>query len=144
MPRRRQKKQDPVKGKAIRFARGTYEGLEGWLDKANKTSKESGQVWVIVNDTQYEEEVHTRVLKTSIRKPRSKPSTWAEAAIQQHPRLNKKINELAYLLASFKVSGANETSVLQHIAAEVDHYRTAGGVKKVNSVDWSGPNIIEM
>ena len=120
MPRKSHKKQDPVKGKPIRFVRGTYQGLEGWVDKANKASKKSGQIWVIVDDVDYKEEIHTQVLRTYIQNERSTPSSWAEAAVEQHPKLDESITNLAFLLASFNVSTYNESCCLTLIATEVD------------------------
>jgi hypothetical protein len=81
MPRRRQQKRPPVQRREIRFVRGTYKGCTGWVDTANKTKR--GWVWVVVDGKDYEEEVHARVWKISVRESHKAPMPSAEAAIQQ-------------------------------------------------------------
>jgi hypothetical protein len=98
MPRRRQQKRPPTKGREIRFVRGTYKGCTGWLDSANKTKKD--WVWVVVDDKDYEEEVHARVWKSSVRESHKAPTTWAEAAVQQHPEIEFAIIEVSCMFAT--------------------------------------------
>jgi hypothetical protein len=98
MPRRRQQKRPTVKGREVRFVRGTYKGCTGWVDSANKTKK--GWVWVVVDDEDYEEEVHARVWKSSIRESHKAPTTWAEAAVQQHPEIEFAIIEVSRMFAT--------------------------------------------
>jgi hypothetical protein len=98
MPRRRQHKMPPVHGREIRFVRGTYKGCNGWVDTANKTKR--GWVWVVVDDKDYEEEVHARVWKSSVREIHKAPTNWAEAAIQQHPEIEFAIIEVSRMFAT--------------------------------------------
>jgi hypothetical protein len=81
MPRRGKGKKPYVKGREVRFVPGTYKGCNGWIDSANK--KKQGWVWTVVADEDYEEEVHARVQKSSVREKHKPPTNWAEAAIRR-------------------------------------------------------------
>jgi hypothetical protein len=98
MPRRRQQKMPPDQGREIRFVHGTYEGCTGWIDTPNNTKR--GWVWVVVDDKSYEEEVHARVWKSSVRESHKAPTTWAEAAIQQHPEIEFSVIEVWRMFAT--------------------------------------------
>jgi hypothetical protein len=124
MPRRTQKK-PPVKGDAIRFIRGSFKECTGWLDTANKSKRRSKMIWVVVNDEDYDEEVHAHVWRTSIREPHKVPVTWAEAAVQQHPEIEAAVIEMARLFAS--CSMADETSVMELIGEEITRAQTETG-----------------
>ena len=50
------------------------------------------------------QEYDTRVLTTSIGRPRTKPTTYAEAVIQQHPDIEKMMDKLCRELAKCKLS----------------------------------------
>ena len=116
--RRRQQKRPPVKGREIRFVRATYKGCTGWVDTANKAKR--GWVWVIVDDKDYEEEVHTRVWKSSVRETHKTPTTWAEAATQQHPDIEFAVIELSRMFAT--CTNLNDTSwesVVQLLGREI-------------------------
>jgi hypothetical protein len=59
-----------------------YKEFTGWLDafdKANKSKRKSKMIWVVVNDEDYDEEIHTKVCQTSIRERQKVPTTWAQA-----------------------------------------------------------------
>jgi hypothetical protein len=102
MPRRGKEKKPHVKGREIRFVRGTYIGCNGWIDSANKTKK--GWVWTVVDDEDYEEEVHARVQKSSVREKHKPPTNWAEAAIQAHPEIDFAIIELSRMFVKLQHS----------------------------------------
>jgi hypothetical protein len=120
MPRRTAEKKAPERGKEIRFTRGTYKGCVGWLDKANKAKRKSKMIYVIVEDQDYGEEVHTRVWRSSYRERHKVPTTWAEAAVQQHPEIEDAVFETARLFASCRISGdENEKTVMDFIATEI-------------------------
>jgi hypothetical protein len=114
MSRRTKKKKQPVKGGEIRFIRGTYKECTGF---ANKSKKKSKMIWVVVNDEDYDEEVHTQVWRTSIRERHKVPVTWAEAAVQQHPEIEAAVIEVARLFASCSI--ADENSVMKLIGEEI-------------------------
>jgi hypothetical protein len=122
MPRRnhRKEKRAPEKGKEIRFIRGSYEGCIGWLDKANKSKKKSKMVHVIIvdDDEECDEEVHTKVWRSSFCERHKAPTTWAQAAVQQHPEIEKAVIEAAKLFASCII--ADEKSVMDYFAFEIE------------------------
>ncbi len=77
-------------------------------------------IYVIVDDQDYGEEVHTRVWRSSYRERHKVPTTWAEAAVQQHPEIEDAVFETAQLFASCKISGdENEKTVMDFIATEI-------------------------
>ena len=115
---RRKEKQAYVKGREIRFVRGTYKGCKGWIDKANKTKK--GWVWTIVNDEDYEEERHARVQKSSVREKHEPPTNWAQAAIQTHPEIDFAIIELSRMFATCNtLTDASWGAVTRHLVDEI-------------------------
>jgi hypothetical protein len=123
MPRK--EKKQPTKGNEIRFIRGTYKGCTGWLDTANKSKKKSKTIWVVVNDEEddeYNEEIHTKVWRTSIREKPKAPTTWAEAAVQQHPEIEDALLEVARLFATCEI--ADENSVIALIGTEIQRAQT--------------------
>jgi hypothetical protein len=122
MPRRREEKKAPIKGEEIRFIRGTYKGLTGWSDTANKSKKKSKMIWVVVKDEDYDEEIHTKVWRTSIREMQKVPTTWAQAAVQQHQEIEDAVIEVARLFASCSI--ADETSVIELIGKEIRRAQT--------------------
>ena len=95
MPRRTEKKREPAKGGGICFIRGTYKGCTGWLDTANKSKKKSKMVWVVVNNEDYNEEVHTKVWQSLIWERHKVPKMWAETAFQQHPENEDALIKMA-------------------------------------------------
>jgi hypothetical protein len=112
----------PIKEDEIRFVRGTYKDLTGWLDKANKSKRKSKMIWVIVNDEDYGEEIHTRVWRSLIRERQKVPTTWAQAAVQQHPEIEDAVIQVARLFASCSI--ADETSVIELIGNESKRAQT--------------------
>jgi hypothetical protein len=122
MPRRKEGKNPPIKGDEIRFIRGTYKDLDGWLDTANKSKRKSKTIWVVVDDEDYQEEIHTKVWRSSIRARQIAPKTWAEAAVQQHPEIEDAVIEVARLFASCLI--ADEKSVIELIGNEIRQAQT--------------------
>jgi hypothetical protein len=117
LPRRRKQKWPFVKGGESRFARGTYKGCTGWIGLANKAKKD--WVWVVVDDQDYEEEAHTRVWKSSIHEAHKAPTTWAEAAIQQHPEIEEAIIQVSRLFATCNMDQPAWTSVINFIGNKI-------------------------
>ena len=89
---------DQRKGERIRFMRGTYKGQFGWKDtKEGETKK---QVYVILEDGKT-----TRVNKTSVQTlpdVDNEPDTFEEAILQQVPKVNELMTELALELSKIK------------------------------------------
>lgn len=91
------------KGDSIRFKSGSYRGRTGWLD-ADKGSTER-QVYVCVD--MGNKEFWTRVSKESIAPPYEQPSTFEEAALQQHPEIERMMDKLVRDLARCGINGGS-------------------------------------
>jgi hypothetical protein len=87
------------KGREIKITRGEYKGMKGWLDADAKQLKK--QVYIIISIREGED-LGKRVWKSSIRS-RSRPASWEEAIIDQHPDIDGKLDELANLLAKCEI-----------------------------------------
>ena len=98
------------KGDEIRFVKGTYQGRNGWLNK-NRRSKKSRYSYVIV-DLEEEGEKPTRVLTTSIRKPHKVPTSFEEAALQQHPDIELAMIRLCEMWAECGLNDGNNATRL--------------------------------
>ena len=98
----------PSRGR--QFASSVARTLGALDDTANKC-KRSKLIWVVVNDEDYDEEVHTKVWQTSIRESLKQPETWAEAAVQQHPEIEAAVIEVARLFATCPI--ADEIAVME-------------------------------
>jgi hypothetical protein len=84
---------------------------------ANKAKK--NWVWVVVDDQDYEEEAHTRVWKSLIHEAHKAPTTWAEAAIQQHPEIEEAIIQVSRLFATCNMDQPAWTSVINFIGNKI-------------------------
>jgi hypothetical protein len=87
-----------VKGDQIRFIGGTYEGLNGWLNKSKKSK--DGWVYVIVQEVDEVDgtpvNLHpARVQLFSIASPLVEPKNAAEAFLQYHTDVDKVLTNLA-------------------------------------------------
>jgi hypothetical protein len=98
------------KGDPIRFVKGSYAGLTGWINKARK-KKRNGYINVIVLlEDGTEKKTHVR--KGSSREPQSSPSSYEEAILQQHPDIEKKMTELASMFAACNVMDDQKAAAL--------------------------------
>jgi hypothetical protein len=102
------------KGDAIRFVKGKYAGLAGWIDKNKKKKKNSFYRDVIVMlDDDSGEEKNTRVKISSYRKKAfADPRTFAEACVIQHPDIERTMIELAVMFAQCGIYQNDETLLL--------------------------------
>lgn len=101
MPRRDYNKKPEVCGSEIYFKRGKYEGLRGWHD--DEFIDTGSRVYVVVelSDGKFR---RTFVKTTSIAtKVKSPPSDYAQAIIQQQPKIEKLLDDLAVQLAMIHV-----------------------------------------
>jgi hypothetical protein len=87
------------KGGKIRFVKGTYVGKTGWYAERGMTSH---QVYVIVD--MGDEQLEARVNQDSVRRD-SVPSSYLDAALQQHHELEALMGKLVLLLARCKIEG---------------------------------------
>jgi hypothetical protein len=103
------------KGAAIRFVKGTYAGMNGWIDNSKKKKKKGSLYRSVIVDWQDDddddntEEFQTKVRESSIRNAwTDNPQTLEEAAIMQHPDIEKAMIELAEKFASIGCNVKNE------------------------------------
>jgi hypothetical protein len=114
------------KGEPVRFVKGKYEGLTGWIDKGKKSKKKGFYQNVIValdadeNGMDESKLKATYVKISSLRKPfPSEPRTFEEAAVMQHQDLEKAMIDLADMFA--KLGGSvNHNEVMRLFAAELN------------------------
>jgi hypothetical protein len=79
------------KGDAVRFVKGKYKGLTGWIDKDWKTeAPDSDYVGVVVVKKSGTEKA-TYVKRSSVRPVHKNPRCFEEAAIQQHKELEQAL-----------------------------------------------------
>lgn len=71
------------KGDAIRFIRGTYKKLGGWIDKSKKKGSVKKSPVIVHNEDGTEHQ--TKIERASYRSAHRTPKSYGEAAIQQHP-----------------------------------------------------------
>jgi hypothetical protein len=116
------------KGKAIRFVKGKYEGLNGWIDKSKRSKKKGYQHVIVELDADPDDEnlmgepelKATYVKITSLRKQfSSEPRTFEEAALRQHKDIEKAMIDLADMFA--KLGGnVNNNEVMRLFTAELN------------------------
>ena len=93
------------KGEPLRFKKGKYVGQLGWKD--NKGPILGVQVYCIVQKRDGGLK-RVRVNQTSVASRRAEPTTFLEAAIQQHPDLDIAMDKLAGLLAKCSINHSPE------------------------------------
>jgi hypothetical protein len=100
------------KGTAIRFVKGKYAGLEGWIDKRKKKKKKSFYRNVVVqleDEDGDAEEKETYVKISSYRKQFSGSArTFEEAAVMQHSDIERAMIDLAEMFAQCAVRDNQE------------------------------------
>jgi hypothetical protein len=106
-------KATPVKGEPIRFTGGKYLGCTGWLDSAN--GETDAMYYVIVAKYKGKEDKPTRVLKKSVEAAhKGDPASRAGAILEQQPKIEKLMKELAWSLAKCRPSD-NDMHNLQEL-----------------------------
>jgi hypothetical protein len=109
-----------AKGDAIRFVKGKYAGLEGWIDKGKKKQKKSFFQNVIVRLE--DEEKATYVKISSYRRQFSGAArTYEEAAMMQHSDIERAMIDLAEMFAQCAVR--NNTEALRLFNDELNSAR---------------------
>lgn len=138
------------KGSEIRFVKGTYAGMHGWIDKDKKKKKGSAYRNVIVDykakDGDDEDGIYqTRVKESSYRKLWTQPKTFEEAALQQHPDIEKAMITLAEMFAQCGSDLSND-GVLQLFHEELTrakaHIKGLGSKARYRYVLFGGENTI--
>jgi hypothetical protein len=132
------------KGEEIRFVKGKYAGLSGWIDRSKKKKKNSCFRSVIVGldneDDDFEEEKATRVKISSFRKQVSgDPRTFEEAAVMQHKDIEKAMIDLATMFAQCAVQDTNEVLRLfnTELALALEFQKKLGSKARYRGVAFS-------
>jgi hypothetical protein len=116
------------KGMEIRFVKGKYAGLSGWIDKSKKTKKGSFFRHVIVqleHDDDDDghisvEELATRVKLSSFRKKwAAQPTSFVEAIYMQHPDIERAMIELAEMFAQTSMADTDEVLLVFESELEI-------------------------
>ena len=119
---------DKFKGAAIRFVKGKYAGMNGWVDKEGPKDVAGPYRRVIVNKPVPDEEdedklsfveLRTKVMETSIRNRHpTEPSTYEEAMFMQNPDIEEAMVAFAAMLAQCALFSNHE--ILRVFAQELD------------------------
>lgn len=75
------------KGEKIRFVKGNYKGLAGWVDKSKKKGTPRKKPVIVHNKDGSEHQ--TKVERASYRAVWGTPKSYGEAAIQQNPDMEQ-------------------------------------------------------
>jgi hypothetical protein len=124
-------------GKPIRFVKGTYAGLTGWIDNRKKPKEGSTNTPVIV---QLGEDTFkaTRVKRASFRNPFTPPATKEMAAIQQHPDIELATIKLAEMWA--EIGDIDKKAAAQLLTTEIEFamklQNKLKGKARYRSVEW--------
>jgi hypothetical protein len=112
------------RGEEIRFVAGTYVGYKGWIDNSRELTPASFPVIVHAFKKKDGSTVDkaTTVRRTSVRSADiSTPTSYAEAVMQQHPKIDHAMEKLCRQLAKCEMSdlGTSEYSVLLMFTAKL-------------------------
>jgi hypothetical protein len=119
------------RGAEIRFVGGTYIGYKGWVDNSKEETAKSTPV--IVHSFKKKDgsvvDKATTVRKTSIRPAVIQaPTSYAEAILQQHPKIEQMLDKLCTKLA--KCEAGNSGNSLH----EVFHKKMLAAIAKQNAL----------
>lgn len=128
------------KGQAIRFVKGTYAGQTGWYNSVNNTK--SGIYCSVIVPMKSGAEKATRVLKSSIRAPFADPTTFEEAALQQHPDLELAMINLAEMFVQCGVTRSTEAMKLldAELTEAYSRFKLLGNKARYRGVDFHPDN----
>jgi hypothetical protein len=124
------------KGNEIRFVRGKYIGLLGWInaDEVNTRTTVPVIVSLPTNDDGSTMEKVTKVKKESVA-PRQPPPplSYTEAVLQQHPNIDKVMDQLMRQLAKCNISSENRAlqNILIDRLAEANRRQNPFGYRAV-------------
>ena len=100
------------KGEAIRFIGGKYLGYKGFFNLSDDTTRAYYPVivsnWQKADGTMYDKV--TRVQKDHVKARKDdNPKSRAEAILQQHPKIEKQMNDLCRMLAQCDLNPNSKT-----------------------------------
>jgi hypothetical protein len=79
------------KGQELCLVRGSYKGMQAWVDPRKKPTTTRIYVIILKDDLT---ELATYVHRTSVGEPHSLPKSYEEAALLQHPKIKTKMEDL--------------------------------------------------
>jgi hypothetical protein len=102
-----------MKGVQIRITAGKYNGKKGWVNTAKGRSGYQGKcsIHIIYIDEDGDEVVAANCIRTSsvdFESWSSKPKTYVQALLDQHPKVRSKTKELCDILGSVEPSLSSE------------------------------------
>ena len=132
----------PQKGDEIRFVKGSYAGCVGWVNTSKRSKKKSSYVHVIVK-TEGNIEKATRVKRNSIRQTFEDPTSFEEAALQQHADLELALIRVTEIFAE---CGINQTiEAIRLFEEELDRSRafqiSLGNKARYRHIEWTEPEV---
>jgi hypothetical protein len=84
------------KGHQVRLIGGKYKGMTAWANPHKEPTKFCIHVIILLDDST---EYKTFLNRKSVGKPLSPPESYEDAALQQHPKVMKLMEDLAKQLA---------------------------------------------
>jgi hypothetical protein len=128
-----------TKGRAIRFQDGKYFGKTGWMDADKRPTPKMYYVIVDLGDGTLKS---TKVMKTSVGNRHEPPTSYAMAAIQQHPDIEKQITKLCRDLAECSI-GRDAQGLFRilekNLSEATETQDQMGSGARYRRVDFSGP-----
>lgn len=131
--------QQPTRGRPIRFVKGTYAGRHGWIDSSRRETKSFSQA-VIVAASEDDVERCTRVLKSSFRWEFQDPTSFEEAALQQHFDMEQTMIKLAQMFVECGICDNHQATEL--FKAELDIAATLQ-LQKGSSARWRDVTFVD-
>jgi hypothetical protein len=95
-------------GEPVRFKRGTYKGLEGFLNTTKTDTPFRVYVFIQLEDGRWK---RTHVLPTSLARPRTPPTNWAEALVDQHPDIDGLIDNMCQEISHCTLGDRLESNI---------------------------------
>jgi hypothetical protein len=100
-----------TKGQVIRFKKGTFAGQTGWINTAKGTQGFTPEMVHVIIGMGPSKDTHTLVLQNSIAKQHETPESFAQAAYQEHPWVEKLMRQLAAKIACLDIRREELTEI---------------------------------